>query len=358
MKVLFTGGGTAGHVTPNLALIKACAGRGIVCAYVGSYHGIEAQLLESTEVPYFAIPTGKLRRYFSWENFLDPIKILIGCFKACFLIISLKPDVVFSKGGYVAVPVVIAARLLNVPVICHESDITPGLANRICFPFAQRICVNFPASLAKVPTGKGILTGTPVRDSLLRGSVSRARSSMLIEADLPVLLVFGGSQGAVAINDQVREVLEVLCASWFVIHVVGTGHIVTELETRPRYIQLEFVGEGFGDLLAVADVVVARAGANSIYELLVTRKPHLLIPLTTVASRGDQVENAEVMRQQGYSRVLEEGDMTDETFLREVEGLWRDRLALSDTMGQFAIVDSETIILDLMEELSEEGALS
>ena len=356
MKVLFTGGGTAGHVTPNLALIKACAGRDIDCVYIGSYNGIEARLLGNTEVPYFAIPTGKLRRYFSWQNFFDPVKILIGCFKACFLMIRLKPDVVFSKGGYVAVPVVIAARLLNVPVICHESDMTPGLANRICFPFAARICVNFPTALASVPAGKGLLTGTPVRKSLLSGEANRARQLMSIEPDIPVMLVFGGSQGAVVINDQVRKVLEELSARWFVIHVVGAGNIVAELNTRQRYVQLEFVDEGFGGLLAAADVVVARAGANSIYELLVTRKPHLLIPLTAVASRGDQIENAEVMRELGFSRVLEEPEMTDKTFLEEVDRIWRDRVRLAENMSQFAIVDSETIILDLMEELSEEGA--
>jgi UDP-N-acetylglucosamine--N-acetylmuramyl-(pentapeptide) pyrophosphoryl-undecaprenol N-acetylglucosamine transferase len=358
MKVLFTGGGTAGHVTPNLALIKACEGRGISCVYIGSHTGIEAKLLENTDVPYYAISTGKLRRYFSWQNFFDPVKILIGCFKAWFLIIKLKPDVVFSKGGYVAVPVVIAARLLNVPVICHESDMTPGLANRICFPFAERICVNFPATLTSVPVGKGLLTGTPVRKSLLSGEANRARHLMLVEPDMPVMLVFGGSQGAVVINDQVRKVLEELSARWFVIHVVGTGNIVAELNARQRYVQLEFVDEGFGDLLAAADLVVARAGANSIYELLVTRKPHLLIPLRAVASRGDQIENAEVMLKLGFSRVLEEPDMTDKTFLEEVDRLWRDRAQLAENMNQFAIVDSETIILDLMQELSEEGASS
>ena len=354
MKVLFTGGGTAGHVTPNLALIKALSSRGVGCVYIGSYTGIEAQLLETTDVPYFAISSGKWRRYFSWANFLDPFRILMGVVKACFLVVKLKPDVVFSKGGYVAVPVVVAARVFRVPVICHESDITPGLANRICFPFAEKICVNFPASLAMVPVSKGVLTGTPVRSSLIDGQAQRARDLMSIKADVPVLLVFGGSLGAVAINRQVRQVLAVLCERWFVVHVVGAGNIDSALKPRPRYVQLEFVQEGFGDLLAAADIVVARAGANSIYELLVTRKPHLLIPLTAVQSRGDQLENAWVMREQGFSRVLEEHDMTDHTFLEALDKLWLERAQLVQHMGQFAIMDSETMILDLIEELAQE----
>ncbi|MBT7369803.1 MAG: UDP-N-acetylglucosamine--N-acetylmuramyl-(pentapeptide) pyrophosphoryl-undecaprenol N-acetylglucosamine transferase, partial [Gammaproteobacteria bacterium] len=199
-RVLFTGGGTAGHVTPNIALIEEAEKRGWQIDYAGSHEGIEREMIERLDIAYHSVASGKLRRYFSWENFVDPFRILLGIVQAFMLLGKLAPDVVFSKGGFVAVPVVVAAWLRRIPVISHESDVTPGLANRLTYPFCRRICVTFDASLPHLPAGKVLVTGTPVRASIACGNAERGRRFLGIGSDKPLLLVFGGSLGADKIN--------------------------------------------------------------------------------------------------------------------------------------------------------------
>jgi len=347
--VLFTGGGTAGHVTPNLALIEAARARGWQVSYVGSVSGIEREMVTAQQVPYHAVASGKLRRYFDWQNFIDPFKLLLGVCQAFLLCLRLKPDVVFSKGGFVSVPVVVAAWLTRTPVISHESDVTPGLANRLAYPFCRRICVTFEVSTRHLPAAKELLTGTPVRKAVTSGEAARGRETLGLAGEKPVLLVFGGSLGAGAINRQIRAVLGELLATFDVVHVTGKDNIDLALE-QPGYVQREFIGEEFGDVLAVADVVVSRAGANSLYELFLLRKPHLLIPLGSGASRGDQLVNAATFEKAGYSRVMQEEALTDAGFVSAVQGLLTDAPQLSEAMSSFPRPDSEAIILAEIEQ--------
>jgi UDP-N-acetylglucosamine--N-acetylmuramyl-(pentapeptide) pyrophosphoryl-undecaprenol N-acetylglucosamine transferase len=355
MKILFTGGGSAGHVTPNVALIEQSLKEGRECLYVGSRAGIETEIIKPLNIPYHAISSGKLRRYFDWQNFVDPFLIIYGIIQSLFICLRHKPDVVFSKGGFVAVPVVFAAWLVRIPVICHESDITPGLANKICFPFARFICVNFEQTtqyLSKkyLLVGKVKVTGTPVRASLLEGESLRGRQSLSIDSDKPLLLVFGGSLGAKVINEQVRRVLNNLTETFALVHVTGAGNVDQSLDSVPGYLQVEFMANEFGDVLAAADVVVARAGANSIYELLLTRKPHILIPLTAAASRGDQLVNARIFSEAGYSRVIDEAALNDELFLMEIEDVYMNREKISRKLEEFVIQDSTQVIVDLIKK--------
>lgn len=341
--IVFTGGGTAGHVTPNIALLEVAQQFGWDVDYIGSIAGIEKAMISATDVPYHGISSGKLRRYFSWENFIDPFRILLGLFQSVILLLRLKPDVVFSKGGFVSVPVVVAAWLLRVPVISHESDVTPGLANRLAYPFCRKICVTFDISRDHLPAGKVIVTGTPVRQSILEGDASAGLAFLGFDSSKPVLLVFGGSLGAQTINKQVRSVLSHLCREFDVVHVAGQGQVVDSL-SQPGYVQKAFVGKEFGDVLAAADLVVSRAGANSLYELFLLRKPHLLIPLGSGASRGDQLINAATFEREGYSRVVHEEALTNESFLQAVRQLAQDTVEIREQLKQFPVLDSVDLI--------------
>lgn len=348
MKILFTGGGSAGHVTPNIALIEHFQQVGWDIVYVGSVMGIERELI--TSVPYRAISSGKLRRYFDWQNFLDPFRILWGFMQSLLICLRERPHVVFSKGGFVAVPIVFAAWFWRIPVICHESDVTPGLANKLCFPVVRKICINFPETARYIKhADKTVVTGTPIRNSILNGSRQAACDAFGLSADQATLLVFGGSLGAAAINQMVRASLVELLESFQVIHVVGAGNI-SDIDT-PGYVQREFLLDEFGDVLALADVVVARAGANSIYELLVSRKPHILIPLTSAASRGDQLDNAKTFCAAGYSRMLDEKD--GENLVDLVLQVHRDRQQIVHRIEQFTVLDSVAVIADLLSLTAE-----
>ena len=304
-RVLFTGGGTAGHVTPNIALLEAATDRSWEVAYVGSADGIEREMIGALGIPYYTVASGKLRRYFSWQNCIDPFFVFWGLVQSVALCLRLRPDAVFSKGGFVSVPIVVAAWLLRIPVISHESDVTPGLANRLTYPFCKKVCVTFEATVRFLPKGKVSVTGTPVRRSLVAGDAAVGLGFLGFSGEKPVLLVFGGSLGAATINNQTRRALPVLVQDFDVVHVVGNGNLNGSIE-EPCYVQKEFIGDQFGHVLAAATIVVSRAGANSVYELLMTRKPHLLIPLGKAASRGDQLDNAGAFAGLGFSRVLDE----------------------------------------------------
>ena len=356
-KIVLTGGGTAGHVTPNIALMPRLQELGYEISYIGSYNGIERQLITQMNVPYYGISSGKLRRYHDWENFKDPFRVLKGLHQARKLLSQLKPQVVFSKGGFVSVPVVQAASLLRIPVIIHESDMTPGLANKLAFPAATKICCNFPETVQYLPKGKAVLSGSPIRAELLRGDAKAGRKFCGFPesgtgADRPVLLIIGGSLGSVAVNTAIRRILPSLLEKFDVIHLCGKGNLNESLTGTPGYVQYEYIQEELPDLFALADVVVSRAGANAICELLALRKPALLIPLSAAASRGDQILNARSFAKQGFSQMMEEETLTDEGLLGAILQLYADRDQYVQAMEKSEVGDAVGTITALIEQVA------
>ena len=273
-KIFFTGGGSAGHVTPNIALIKELYSD-FEIGYVGESSSVEEKLISGISVPFFPIKSGKLRRYFSFKNILDPFKVIIGFLQSMRLCIREQPDLVFSKGGYVSVPLVLAARVLKIPIIAHESDVTPGLANRLTFPFCSKICLTFPTAGDRLSDDRVLVTGTPLRRALIDADAKKGLQLLNFENNMPILLVFGGSKGARFLNELIFRLRDRLLESFNVVHITGEGN--SPAKGNEGYIQREFLHQ-IWDVLAAASVVVSRAGANSIYELLSLRKPHLLVP--------------------------------------------------------------------------------
>jgi UDP-N-acetylglucosamine--N-acetylmuramyl-(pentapeptide) pyrophosphoryl-undecaprenol N-acetylglucosamine transferase len=334
-KIMFTGGGSAGHVTANLALIPYFRKEGWEIEYIGSVSGIERKLIEELpEVKYWPIATGKLRRYLDWNNVKDPFKVVGGLLQAYRIIRKQKPNVVFSKGGFVSVPVVMGAWLNRVPVLIHESDLTPGLANRIAAPFASGICTTFPETSKHMSPGKSRYIGPVIRDELMQGNASRGRELCGFRRDKPVLLIMGGSLGARRINEAVRKQLSPLTSRFQIIHLCGKGGVESKLESG-NYRQFEYVSDELPHLLASADIVISRAGSNSIFEFLALRKPMLLIPLTKGQSRGDQILNAESFRKLGYAEVLPEEELTADSLLERTMELYSERQRYAEEMKSF-----------------------
>ena len=348
--IILTGGGTAGHVTPNIAMIPRLQELGYTISYIGSYEGIEKKLIEEMGIPYYGISSGKLRRYFDLKNFTDPFRVLKGFGEARKLMKQLKPDVVFSKGGFVTVPVVIAASRSKVPTFIHESDMTPGLANKISIPFATKVCCNFPETVSELPADKAVLTGTPIRQELLIGDPQKALAFTGLSNDKPVIMVIGGSLGAVAVNNAVRAVLPELLKDFQVIHLCGKGKLDESLKDTKGYVQYEYIKKELADLFALADVVISRAGANAICEISALKKPNLLIPLSARASRGDQILNARSFQRLGYSVVLEEEEITNEKMLNAIHELYENRSQYTDAMAKSKQTDSIEQIVQLFEQ--------
>ena len=348
-RIILTGGGTAGHVTPNIALLPRLRELQYDIHYIGSYNGIEKELIEPFGIPYHGISSGKLRRYFSLQNFTDPFRVLKGFSEANRLIKLLKPDVIFSKGGFVSVPVVLAGKKCKVPVIIHESDMTPGLANKIAIPSAVKVCCNFPETVDLLPADKAVLTGSPIRQELLDGNAQKAREFTGFTSDKPVILVIGGSLGAVAVNNVVRSNLPELLKHFQVIHLCGRGKLDPTLNNLNGYVQYEYIKDELKDLFALTDIVISRAGANAICELLALHKPNLLIPLPANASRGDQILNARSFERQGFSMVLEEEDITNEKFLSCIRQLYENRAQYIEAMSKSHQQNSIDTIIDLIE---------
>ncbi len=348
-KIILTGGGTAGHVTPNIALIPGLKKLGYEIKYIGSYDGIEKKLIEEIGIPYVGISSGKLRRYMSAKNFTDPFRVLKGYSEAKKYIKKYRPDIVFSKGGFVSVPVVLAARKYKVPVIIHESDMTPGLANKLAIPSATKVCHNFPETADYLPKGKSVLSGCPIRSELLSGNADKGRAFCGFTNDKPVIMIIGGSLGAVAVNNAVRAVLPELLKKYQVVHLCGKGKIDTSLNDMAGYRQYEYIKDELKDLFAMADIVISRAGANAICEIAALKKPSLLIPLSARASRGDQILNAKSFKKQGFCEVLEEEDITDEKMLSTIDKLFSDKEKYINAMSASDSTNAVDIILNLIE---------
>ncbi len=349
-RIVFTGGGTAGHVTPNIALIEPLLADGWDVHYIGSNSGMEKDLIAALSgVTYHGISTGKLRRYFSWQNFIDPFRVLRGYGQARRLIRELKPDVIFSKGGFVSVPVVLGAG--KVPVVAHESDFSPGLSNRIACRFTDKVCVSFEDTLPHVPHGKGIFTGTPIRPALYEGSKERALAFTGLSGTKPVLLVMGGSLGAQTLNELVRAALPVLNETFDVIHLCGKGKNDCGC-VACGYAQYEYIDKELPDLFALADVVLSRAGANSVFELLALNKPSVLVPLTSLSTRGDQLLNASYFQKKGYARVIDQNTATAQEIVATVKEVYENRAQYTKAMCEDTRSDGTEAILKIIREVA------
>ncbi len=349
-RIVLTGGGTAGHVTPNIALLPALRQAGYEIAYMGSYDGIEKKLIADFDIPYTGISTGKLRRYLDIKNLTDPFRVIKGFSEARKYLKQYRPDVVFSKGGFVSVPVVRAAAALDIPCIIHESDMTPGLANKLCFPVAEKICCNFPETMNMLPEGKAVLTGSPIRAELAQGNKIAGLDICGFTANKPVILVIGGSLGAANVNKAVRDALPRLLEDFQVVHLCGKDKIDNLLLATPGYRQFEYIKAELKDLFAMADIVISRAGANSICELLALKKPNILIPLPAASSRGDQLLNAASFEAQGFSIVINEDDLTTELLSAKVHELFSNRQSYHDAMSRSGQMDSIHTIIKLIED--------
>ena len=352
-KIVLTGGGTLGHVTPHLALIPHLKEAGYEIHYIGTEKGMEAPKIRAIEgVVYHAVQTGKLRRYFSWQNFTDPFRVVAGAIQSARLMGKIKPDVCFSKGGFVAVPVVFGAWLHRVPVLCHESDLTPGLANKLCKPFAKKIATTFP-ECAKALGAKAEMTGTPLRPELFRGSRAKGLSMLHFDGAKPILLMMGGSSGAQAVNKALREALPELLKSFDVAHICGKGNLDASLEGTPGYAQMELLDAELPDVLACADLVLSRAGSNALMEFQALGRPMLLVPYPKGASRGDQILNAQSLEKRGLCRVLLQENMTADTLTVALMQTWNDRNALMDAVRNAPPADGTKRVLEMIEEVQK-----
>ncbi|MDF2544176.1 MAG: murG [Herbinix sp.] len=349
-RIVLTGGGTAGHVTPCIALLPELKKANYDIHYIGSYNGIERKLIEEYGIPYHGISSGKLRRYFDPKNFSDPFKVYKGYREAKKLMKKLKPDIVFSKGGFVTVPVALAAKKYKVPVIIHESDMTPGLANKIALSAAKKVCANFPETLHYLPEQKAVLTGTPIRKELFSGNKLKGLDFCGFTRNKPVILIIGGSSGSRAINEVIRGMLPTLLRDYQIIHLCGKGNLDERFTDTQGYVQYEYIKNELSDLLAAADLVISRAGANAICELLALRKPNILIPLPQGASRGDQILNAESFERQGYSYLLREEDLSVASLLQAVTKVLETKHNYIEAMNQSELNNSIETIVNLIKE--------
>ncbi|WP_078393331.1 undecaprenyldiphospho-muramoylpentapeptide beta-N-acetylglucosaminyltransferase [Shouchella patagoniensis] len=332
-KIIFTGGGSAGHVTPNLAIIDQLDKSKWSISYIGSYEGIERELVEKAGIRYFGISSGKLRRYIDKKNVTDMVRIANGFRQARKLLKKEKPDVIFSKGGFVTVPVVAAAYSLRIPVHLHESDLTPGLANRLAKRFAKTFYTSFAETAVHFPSESTMVVGSPIRKSLFQGSRTQGLTLTDFIREKPTLLVMGGSLGAKRINESIRESLDTLLQTYQIIHICGKGQLDSELEGKRGYKQYEYVHDELPHLLQAADLVVTRGGSNAIFEFLALHIPMLIIPLSRAQSRGDQILNAQTFVKNGYARMLEEENLTKESFLKEIHDLYDNRQSYLETMN-------------------------
>ena len=351
-RIILTGGGTAGHVTPNIALLPSLREAGYDIHYIGSFEGIESRLIPDFDVPYYGISTGKFRRYFDLKNFSDPFRVIKGYMEAKKILKELKPDVVFSKGGFVAVPVVKAAADLKIPCIIHESDMTPGLANKICIPLAKKVCCNFPETLKNLPAGKAVLTGTPIRSELTKGNRIHALELCGFTANKPVIMIIGGSLGSASINQVVREALPKILEDFQVIHLCGKDKVDNLMLSIPGYKQFEYVKTELKDFFALADLVVSRAGANAICELLALQKPNILVPLSA-GSRGDQILNAASFEEQGFSIVIREEALDCFSLVDMIQELYQKKESYISKMNESGQTDAIPMIMELLNEAAQ-----
>lgn len=348
-KIVLTGGGTTGHVSVNLALIPRLLQDGWEIYYIASENGIERELVKDLDLTYIPISTGKLRRYLSFENVKDVFRVIKGIFQSIHRIRKIKPDICFSKGGFVSVPVVIGSFFNRVPVICHESDLTPGLANKLSQPFSKMVMVTFPDTVKYIKNDKGYYIGPVIRDDLKNGNKNRAKEFFGIKNDRPTILVMGGSLGAQGLNNSIVNNLDLLLRKYNVIHGVGKGNLREDIN-KEGYYQIEYIREELKDVLDLADVVVSRSGSNAIFEFLYYKIPMLLIPLPMTASRGDQIENAQSFEENGYGKMIQQEDLNEKNLLETIDYLYENRYIYKENMSSFVFNDAVDLIYDKIKE--------
>jgi UDP-N-acetylglucosamine--N-acetylmuramyl-(pentapeptide) pyrophosphoryl-undecaprenol N-acetylglucosamine transferase len=343
-----TGGGSAGHVTPNLALIPKLREQGYIVEYIGTEDGIEKSIIQNENLKYYAIASGKLRRYFDIKNFSDPFKVVKGVFQAKRILKEVNPKVVFSKGGFVSVPVVLGAYMNKIPVVSHESDMTPGLANKIVAPFCNKICVTFPESIKQLDKNKVKLTGTPIREELFAGSKIMGKRICGFKDNKPVIMIIGGSLGSKVINNTIYSKVNELLKEYNIIHLCGKGNLNSELIDKTGYVQFEYVSEELPNLMQAADIFISRAGANAIFEILALKKLNILIPLSAKASRGDQILNAKSFEKNGYSLVIEEEELNGDVLLEKIKYLMQNKNQYYNAMKKSTLKDGVDNILNVI----------
>ena len=354
-RIVFTGGGSAGHVVPNLELIQNFLKKGWEVFYIGSEAGVEKTLVSQRGIPYQAIASGKLRRYFSWQNFIDPFRILLGIVQAYIHLHKIKPRILFSKGGFVAFPVVFAAWLHKIPIVAHESDLTPGLANKLSFPFASKICLTFPEAKDFFKTQeKLVVTGTPIRETLLQGDRKEGITLCGFTSEKPCLMVIGGGSGSARLNHVLRQALLALLDDFNIIHLCGVGKIEPALADLNGYKQFEYVDQKIEHLFAASDLIVSRSGANSVYEILSLKKPHLFVPLPSKASRGEQIKNAEFFVERGLSQCIFEENLNPETLIQIVTRIWANHDKIKQKLANYPVHSGTATITQLIETIVTE----
>lgn len=343
--IVFTGGGSAGHVTPNIAIINELSQGEWDIHYIGSIKGIEKELISEMNIPYYGISSGKLRRYMDKENIKDLFRVLKGIIEARKLLKKLKPKLVFSKGGFVSVPVIIAASSLKIPIYIHESDLTPGLANKISQRFADRIFTSFDEAASHFPARKTTAIGSPIRREIFSGEKERGRALLGFTDERPILTVMGGSLGAKKMNETIRESLQELTSIYQIVHLCGKGQKDESLINIKGYRQFEYISNELADILAATDTVVTRGGSNAIFEFLALKLPMLIIPLTKKQSRGDQIQNAESFLKKGFSLTLEEENLTKESLLESLDKLEKKRGQFINNMQASPMSDALTVLI-------------
>ncbi|MCE4957015.1 undecaprenyldiphospho-muramoylpentapeptide beta-N-acetylglucosaminyltransferase [Macrococcoides caseolyticum] len=347
MKIAFTGGGTIGHVAVNMALIPKALSQNIDCIYIGSKHGIEKDEItkQFPQIKYYGISSGKLRRYLSLENAKDIFRVQKGVLDALRVLKKEKPDIVFSKGGFVAVPVTIAAKILNIKTIIHESDVTPGLANKLALKFAHRLYTTFEETLRYVPAEKAHYVGSIIRDDLFSGDAQKGYDLTGFNPNKKVIMIMGGSLGSKLINQVIYDNLPHLLKHYQIIHLVGKGNLDTSM-VHPGYFQREFVSLELMHLYKITDIVISRAGANALFEFLALQKPMILIPLGLDQSRGDQIQNAEIFEKMGVAKVIQEAELISDKLLEAIEVIEHQYESIILKMQQKQTTYTATTLLD------------
>ncbi|WP_102272079.1 undecaprenyldiphospho-muramoylpentapeptide beta-N-acetylglucosaminyltransferase [Cytobacillus massiliigabonensis] len=343
--IVFTGGGSAGHVTPNIAILNELSKEEWVIHYIGSKKGIEKELISSMHIPYYEISSGKLRRYMDAENVKDLFRVLKGMLEARKLLKKLKPKLVFSKGGFVSVPVILAASSLNIPIYIHESDLTPGLANKISQRFAAKIFTSFEEAAKHFPAHKTAAIGSPIRREIFSGDKESGKRFLGFQNDKPILTVMGGSLGAKKINETIRGCLNELTSQYQIVHLCGKGQKDESLNNMTNYRQFEYVNKELPDILAATDTIVTRGGSNALFEFLALKIPMLIIPLTKKQSRGDQILNAEAFTKKGFALTLDEEKLTKHRLIESLENLEKYRGTIIHSMNISPMGDALSVLL-------------
>jgi len=351
--IVFTGGGTLGHVMPNLPLIEHYQQEGWDVSYIGSKKGEEREKIEALGIRYYAIRTGKLRRYFDWQNFLDIFNVVMAIVQSFFILLKIRPNVVFSKGGYVALPPVVGAWLMRVPIVIHESDMTPGLTTKLSKRFAKKVCVSFQNAAKYFEKSKVTWTGLPVRNLVFEANRARGLEVSGFDGTRPILLTFGGSLGAEFLNTMVREqVKNGKLSAYDVINICGREKLDQSMKFD-NYVQFESLADDFLHIMQAADLVITRGGATSLFELLAMQKIHVIVPLSKRASRGDQIHNARYFSELGVSSFIEEEEYTWEAMEQLMTTTLANKNNILDKIEQLEFANATQKVINVIQQAAK-----